>query len=35
MTFSYDPSGPATIRGVTVDIPAGSHTAIVGATGSG
>ncbi|WP_426314761.1 ABC transporter ATP-binding protein [Methylobacterium fujisawaense] len=33
--FSYDRSGPATLRGVTVDIPAGSHTAIVGATGSG
>ncbi|TNC08056.1 ABC transporter ATP-binding protein [Methylobacterium terricola] len=35
VTFSYDGSGPATLRGVTVDIPAGSHTAIVGATGSG
>ena len=35
VTFAYDRSGPATIRGVTVDIPAGSHTAIVGATGSG
>lgn len=35
VTFSYDRSGPATIRGVTLDIPAGSHTAIVGATGSG
>ena len=35
VTFSYDLSGPATLRGVTVDIPAGSHTAIVGATGSG
>lgn len=35
VTFSYDRSGPATLRGVTVDIPAGSHTAIVGATGSG
>jgi ATP-binding cassette subfamily B protein len=35
VTFSYDRLGPATIRGVTVDIPAGSHTAIVGATGSG
>ncbi|MBD8909168.1 ABC transporter ATP-binding protein [Methylorubrum zatmanii] len=33
--FSYDRTGPATIRGVTIDIPAGSHTAIVGATGSG
>ncbi|MCF4129570.1 ABC transporter ATP-binding protein [Methylobacterium sp. SyP6R] len=33
--FSYDRAGPATIRGVTIDIPAGSHTAIVGATGSG
>jgi ATP-binding cassette subfamily B protein len=35
VTFSYDRSGPATLRGVTVDIPAGSHTAIVGAPGSG
>lgn len=35
VTFSYDRSGPVTLRGVTVDIPAGSHTAIVGATGSG
>ncbi|MFC6048923.1 ABC transporter ATP-binding protein, partial [Methylobacterium hispanicum] len=35
VTFSYDRSGPTTLRGVTVDIPAGSHTAIVGATGSG
>ncbi|MGU3407683.1 ABC transporter ATP-binding protein [Methylobacterium brachiatum] len=35
VTFSYERSGPATLRGVTVDIPAGSHTAIVGATGSG
>ncbi len=33
--FSYDRAGPATIRNVTIDIPAGSHTAIVGATGSG
>ncbi|MFC6048468.1 ABC transporter ATP-binding protein, partial [Methylobacterium hispanicum] len=35
VVFSYDRAGPATIRGVTIDIPAGSHTAIVGATGSG
>ncbi|KMO31217.1 multidrug ABC transporter ATPase [Methylobacterium variabile] len=35
VAFSYDRAGPATIRGVTIDIPAGSHTAIVGATGSG
>ncbi|ARO57116.1 multidrug ABC transporter ATP-binding protein [Methylorubrum zatmanii] len=35
VTFSYDRLGPVTLRGVTVDIPAGSHTAIVGATGSG
>ncbi|GJD34045.1 ABC transporter ATP-binding protein [Methylobacterium aerolatum] len=35
VAFSYDQAGPATIRGVTVDIPPGSHTAIVGATGSG
>ncbi len=34
VTFSYDRSGPATLRAITVDIPAGSHTAIVGATGS-
>ncbi len=35
VTFSYDRAGPATIASVTLDIPAGSHTAIVGATGSG
>ncbi|SEP50665.1 ATP-binding cassette, subfamily B [Methylobacterium sp. ap11] len=35
VAFSYDRAGPAIIRGVTIDIPAGSHTAIVGATGSG
>lgn len=35
VVFSYDRAGPAAIRGVTIDIPAGSHTAIVGATGSG
>ena len=35
VVFSYDGAGPATIRGVTVNIPPGSHTAIVGATGSG
>ncbi len=35
VAFSYDQAGPATLRGVTVDIPPGSHTAIVGATGSG
>lgn len=33
--FSYDKRGPAAIAGVDIDIPAGSHTAIVGATGSG
>ncbi|AWI86945.1 multidrug ABC transporter ATP-binding protein [Methylobacterium sp. DM1] len=35
VTFSYNRSGTATLRCVTVEIPAGSHTAIVGATGSG
>ncbi|MGC5781178.1 ABC transporter ATP-binding protein [Methylobacterium sp. NFXW15] len=35
VAFSYDRAGPATIRGVTIDIPPGSHTAIVGTTGSG
>lgn len=35
VVFSYNRAGPATIRGVTIDIPPGSHTAIVGATGSG
>ncbi|MET4898305.1 ABC transporter ATP-binding protein [Sphingomonadaceae bacterium jetA1] len=33
--FAYDKDGPRTIDGVSIDIPAGSHTAIVGATGSG
>ncbi|KGF69429.1 multidrug ABC transporter ATPase [Hoeflea sp. BAL378] len=33
--FSYDTSQQPTIDGVSIDIPAGSHTAIVGATGSG
>lgn len=35
VTLSYDRSGPATLRGITVDIPVGSHTAIVGEIGSG
>ncbi|HCJ7330846.1 TPA: ABC transporter ATP-binding protein [Citrobacter freundii] len=33
--FAYDKSQPPTIDSVSIDIPAGSHTAIVGATGSG
>lgn len=35
VSFAYDKSQPPTISGVTIDIPAGSHVAIVGATGSG
>lgn len=35
VTFAYDRLQPPTIDGVTIDIPAGSHVAIVGATGSG
>ncbi|WP_065754420.1 ABC transporter ATP-binding protein [Bradyrhizobium paxllaeri] len=33
--FSYNKSGPPTIADVSIDISAGSHVAIVGATGSG
>lgn len=33
--FSYDDTMTPTINGISIDIPAGSHTAIVGATGSG
>lgn len=35
VTFAYDKSQPPAISDVSVDIPAGSHVAIVGATGSG
>lgn len=35
VSFGYDKSQPPTISGVTINIPAGSHIAIVGATGSG
>lgn len=35
VTFAYDKSEPPTVSGVTIDIPAGSHVAIVGSTGSG
>lgn len=33
--FGYDKTLPPTLDGITFDVPAGSHTAIVGATGSG
>jgi ATP-binding cassette, subfamily B, bacterial len=33
--FRYDQAGPWTLRGVSLDIPAGATTAIVGHTGSG
>jgi ATP-binding cassette, subfamily B, bacterial len=33
--FRYDPGGPWTLADVSIDIPAGSRTAIVGETGSG
>ncbi|MCV9940652.1 ABC transporter ATP-binding protein/permease [Boseaceae bacterium BT-24-1] len=35
ISFAYDKSQPPAIAGVSIDIPAGSHVAIVGATGSG
>lgn len=35
VTFGYDKSQPPTLSGVTIGVPAGSHVAIVGATGSG
>lgn len=35
VSFAYDKSQSPTISGVTINIPAGSHVAIVGATGSG
>jgi ATP-binding cassette subfamily B protein len=33
--FRYSPDGPWTLRDVSIDVPAGSRTAIVGETGSG
>jgi ATP-binding cassette subfamily B protein len=33
--FAYTPFQPPTLDGVSIDIPAGSHVALVGATGSG
>jgi ATP-binding cassette subfamily B protein len=35
VSFAYDKDGEPTLRDVSIDIPAGSHVAIVGATGSG
>ncbi|MCW2395754.1 MULTISPECIES: ABC transporter ATP-binding protein [unclassified Sphingobium] len=35
VSFAYDKGGEPTLRNVSIDIPAGSHVAIVGATGSG
>lgn len=35
VTFSYDRSREPTLKDISIDIPAGSHIAIVGATGSG
>jgi ATP-binding cassette subfamily B protein len=35
VSFAYDKGGEPTLRDVSIDIPAGSHVAIVGATGSG
>lgn len=35
VSFAYDKSRPPAISGVTIDVPAGSHLAIVGRTGSG
>ncbi|WP_202807121.1 ABC transporter ATP-binding protein [Sphingobium sp. DC-2] len=35
VTFAYEKGGEPTLRNVSIDIPAGSHVAIVGATGSG
>ncbi|MEH2535166.1 ATP-binding cassette subfamily B protein [Bradyrhizobium sp. AZCC 1588] len=35
VTFGYDKAQPPIISGLSIDIPAGSHVAIVGATGSG
>jgi ATP-binding cassette subfamily B protein len=35
VSFAYDKGGEPTLRDISIDIPAGSHVAIVGATGSG
>lgn len=35
VSFGYNKAQPPTVAGVTIDIPAGAHVAIVGATGSG
>jgi ATP-binding cassette subfamily B protein len=35
VSFGYDPDAPPTIDGVSIDVPAGTTTAIVGETGSG
>jgi ATP-binding cassette subfamily B protein len=35
VSFAYEKGGEPTLRDVSIDIPAGSHVAIVGATGSG
>lgn len=35
VSFAYEKDGEPTLRDVSIDIPAGSHVAIVGATGSG
>lgn len=35
LTFAYEPGGPPALRGVDLDVPAGSTVALVGATGSG
>jgi ATP-binding cassette subfamily B protein len=33
--FAYDAGGDATLQGIDIEVPAGTHTAIVGETGSG
>jgi ATP-binding cassette, subfamily B, bacterial len=35
VSFRYDEDGPWTLRGIDLDVPAGTTTALVGATGSG
>jgi ATP-binding cassette subfamily B protein len=35
VSFRYDEDGPWTLRGIDLDVPAGTTTAIVGSTGSG